>query len=56
MPFRSKAQARFMFARHPRIAKRWVKEAKGRGNNHPIRNLPSRKRRKSSSSRRRKRK
>jgi len=25
MPFRSKAQQRFMFARHPQIAKRWAK-------------------------------
>ena len=24
MPFRSKAQQRFMFARHPAIAKRWA--------------------------------
>lgn len=26
MPFRSKAQVRFMFARHPKIAKRWAKK------------------------------
>ena len=26
MPFKSKAQQRFMFARHPRIAKRWAKK------------------------------
>ena len=26
MPFKSKAQARFMYARHPKIAKRWNKE------------------------------
>ena len=26
MPFRSKAQARFLFSQHPDIAKRWVKE------------------------------
>lgn len=26
MPFKSKAQQRFMFARHPEIAKRWSKE------------------------------
>lgn len=25
MPFRSKAQQRFMFAKHPKIAKRWAK-------------------------------
>lgn len=43
MPFRSKAQARFMFAKHPRIAKRWVKES---GSKHPIRGLPAKKRRK----------
>lgn len=28
MPFASQAQRRFMFAKHPRIANRWVKEAK----------------------------
>jgi hypothetical protein len=27
MPFASKKQARYMFAKHPEIAKRWVKEA-----------------------------
>lgn len=26
MPFESKAQMRFMFARHPKIAKRWAKK------------------------------
>ena len=26
MPFKSKAQERFMFAKHPAIAKRWVSE------------------------------
>lgn len=26
MPFASKAQARFMFARHPEIARRWARE------------------------------
>jgi len=26
MPFKSKAQMRFMFAKHPEIAKRWAKE------------------------------
>lgn len=46
MPFRSKAQARFMFARHPTIAKRWVREAKAQGRKHPIKRLPSRARRK----------
>lgn len=43
MPFRSKAQARYMFKFHPKIARRWVKES---GKKHPIRNLPQRKRRK----------
>lgn len=28
MPFRSKAQQRFMFAKHPQIAKRWAKKTK----------------------------
>jgi hypothetical protein len=40
MPFKSKAQARLMFARHPRIAKRWAAETKS------IKALPTRKRRK----------
>jgi hypothetical protein len=26
MPFKSEAQRRFMFAKHPEIAKRWAKE------------------------------
>jgi hypothetical protein len=26
MPFKSKAQQRFMFSQHPDIAKRWAKE------------------------------
>jgi hypothetical protein len=26
VPFRSKAQQRYMFAKHPDIAKRWAKE------------------------------
>lgn len=26
MPFKSKAQQRMMFAKHPQIAKRWAKE------------------------------
>lgn len=26
MPFKSKAQERFMFSQHPKIAKRWAKE------------------------------
>lgn len=30
MPFASKKQARFMAAKHPRIFKRWVKEAGGK--------------------------
>jgi hypothetical protein len=28
MPFQSKAQQGFMFAKHPKIAKRWAKETK----------------------------
>lgn len=31
MPFKSQKQMRFMFAKHPKIAKRWVKEAKAKG-------------------------
>lgn len=40
MPFKSKAQQRFMFAKHPRIAKRWAKETKN------IKGLPNKKKRK----------
>jgi len=29
MPFKSKAQMRWMFANHPRMARRWAKETKG---------------------------
>jgi hypothetical protein len=36
MPFRSQAQRRFMYARHPEIAKRWRKE------HGPQRELPER--------------
>jgi hypothetical protein len=35
MPIRSKAQQGFMFAKHPRIAKRWAKQTN-------FRNLPER--------------
>ena len=28
MPFQSEAQRRFMYSQHPKIAKRWSKEAK----------------------------
>lgn len=28
MPFKSKAQMRLMYAKHPKIAKRWAKETK----------------------------
>lgn len=42
MPFKSKAQARMMFAKHPRIAKRWVKESSSK---HPIKGLPEKKKR-----------
>lgn len=26
MPFKSKSQARFMFAKHPKLAKEWAKK------------------------------
>jgi hypothetical protein len=39
MPFRSQAQRRFMYAKHPKIAKRWAKKTGGR-------KLPARVRRK----------
>lgn len=40
MPFKSKAQVRFMFAKHPRIAKRWAAKTKS------IKRLPQRVKRK----------
>ena len=38
MPFKSKAQARYMFKKHPQIAKRWAKKTKS------IKRLPNKKR------------
>jgi hypothetical protein len=38
MPFRSQAQRRFLFAKHPRIAKKWAKHTKN------VKALPERKR------------
>ena len=32
MPFKSSAQRRFMYARHPEIARRWSKEYPNQGN------------------------
>ena len=40
MPFKSDAQRRLMYARHPEIAKRWRKES------GPQRDLPERKHKK----------
>jgi len=40
MPFKSKAQARFLFAKHPKIAKEFAKKTKS------IKALPKRKSRK----------
>jgi hypothetical protein len=40
VPFKSKAQARFMFAKHPKIASRWLKKSSGK---HPIKGLPQHK-------------
>ena len=37
MPFKSKSQARFMFAKHPKIAKKWAKEG------HSLKGLPEKK-------------
>lgn len=43
MPFRSEAQRKFLFAKHPKIAKRWAKK-------YGIpKNLPKRKKKKYSS-------
>lgn len=43
MPFRSKAQQRFMFARHPKIAKKWAKHTSAK----QFKKLPARKKRRS---------
>lgn len=32
MPFKSQAQRRFMYAKHPKIAKRWSKEYPNQAN------------------------
>lgn len=40
MPFKSKAQMRWMFANHPKMAKKWAKHTKN------AKNLPDKKRRK----------
>ncbi len=40
MPFRSRAQQKFMFARMPKVAKRWAKETPN------IKNLPQKVRKK----------
>lgn len=47
-PFRSKAQARFLFSRKPKTARKMVNEAKRAGNPHPIKGLPKKVRRQSS--------
>jgi len=39
MPFKSQAQRRYLYARHPKVARRWRKE------HGPQRNLPERSRR-----------
>jgi hypothetical protein len=38
MPFKSKAQARYLYAKHPRIAKKWAAKTKS------VKALPARKR------------
>ena len=45
MPFKSKAQQGFMFAKHPKIARRWAKETPG------MKSLPARARTAKKSSR-----
>lgn len=40
MPFKSEAQRRFMFAKHPDIARRWVAEGKGMVAGNPIKDKP----------------
>lgn len=40
MPFKSKAQAKYMFANHPAMAKEWAKETKS------IKSLPKKKKKK----------
>lgn len=44
MPFKSKAQERFLYAKHPDIAQRWSKEMKAKGQS--IKKLPEKKKKK----------
>lgn len=41
MPFKSKAQERFLFVKHPDIARRWANEMKKKGQS--IKKLPQKK-------------
>jgi hypothetical protein len=42
VPFYSKRQAAFMFANHPRLAKKMADAMKTKSNKHPLKNLPAR--------------
>lgn len=37
MPFKSKAQERWMFSQHPEMAKRWLKDTPKKGSKLPER-------------------
>ena len=43
MPFQSEAQRRYMFAKHPEIANRWVNEAKSKGVSATVPHAPEKK-------------
>lgn len=42
MPFTSRKQVGFMFANHPRIAKKMADNMKGKRGAHPLKGLPLR--------------
>lgn len=47
MPFQSKSQMRFLYATHPRIAKRWTKEQEKSKGKKSFKALPEKKKKRS---------
>jgi hypothetical protein len=43
MPFQSKAQMRYMYAKHPKIAKKWTKEMDAKADSPWTKMLPEKK-------------
>ena len=46
MPFKSKSQMRWMFSKHPKMAKRWAKEQEKEKGKKSFKRLPEKKKRK----------